>query len=266
MSPAHFYIGKVGHQRFGETRHSLNYRIAYLLLDLDRLDEANKISRWLGIDSGGLLSFQTRDHGDGAATDLAAWVRAHLAEQGSTLEATRIELLTLPRMFGHVFNPISVYFIYGPDEQLHHVMYEVANTHHERHFYLCRAGDTGGPISHVCDKAFYVSPFFDISGTYAFKVIPPKESMSVHIRYDNDDGEKVLTATLSGKQRAVTSAACLKLIAGFPFMTLGVVAGIHWEAVKLWVKGVKFRRHTDKSKLVRTTQSLEPPVRLQTDA
>ena len=145
MSAISFYNGAVVHRRYGAAAHKLRYLIAYVLLDLDRLHEANSASSLFSIERAGLLSFRAKDHGDGTSPDLASWVRDYLIAEGVTHEASRIELLTLPRMFGYVFNPISVYFIYDRSGDLHHILYQVTNTFSERHFYLCRA-DQAGPV------------------------------------------------------------------------------------------------------------------------
>lgn len=240
--PARFYIGKVSHRRFGKISHVLRYRIAYLLLDLDRLEEAGRLSRLLKIGKRGLIRFDPLDHGEGKTQDLAGWVRAFVAQQGVQEEVASIQLLTLPRMLGYVFNPVSVYFLRDKAGDLHHVLYEVGNTFGERHFYLCAAELQAGLCRHQCDKAFYVSPFFDQRGHYEFTVQPPMDSVSLAISYRHGEAER-MSAYLSGKAQPVTTATCLGLIAKFPLMTLGVIAGIHWEALKLVLKGARYHSH-----------------------
>jgi hypothetical protein len=252
--PARFYIGQVSHQRFGRISHKLRYRIAYLLLDLDRLEEAGSQTPWLTVGSAGLMSFKPQDHGDGSTSDLAGWVRTLLSLQGVQQAAAKIELLTLPRMFGYVFNPLSVYFIRDDEGVLHHVLYEVGNTFGERHFYLCQADPKQGTIRHECDKAFYVSPFFDKSGQYKFTVEPPADRMTLSISYRADGAER-MKALLSGEARPVTSRTALGLLARFPFMTLGVIIGIHWEALKLVLKGAKYHSHGPKAEVAGLSKS-----------
>lgn len=244
-APAQYYVGKVSHRRFGDVSHFLRYRIAYLLLDLDRLDEARGLTRFLAIAKGGLMSFNPLDHGDGQSRDLAKWVREFVAGQGVRESADRVELLTLPRMFGYVFNPISIYFIRNDADELHHVLYEVGNTFGERHFYLCAADEDEGVCRHDCDKAFYVSPFFDKRGHYKFILQPPAETMKLAISYRADGAER-MRASLVGAARPITAGSTLGLLVRFPLMTIGVIAGIHWEALKLFIKGARYHSHGPK--------------------
>jgi DUF1365 family protein len=244
-APAQYYVGKVSHRRFGDVSHFLRYRIAYVLLDLDRLDEARGLTRFLKIGKGGLMSVNPLDHGDGQSRDLAGWVRAFVKGQGVQEPADKVELLTLPRMFGYVFNPISVYFIRNHTGELHHVLYEVGNTFGERHYYLCTADEEQGVCQHDCDKAFYVSPFFDKRGHYKFVLQPPAETLKLAISY-RADGTERMRASLVGEARPVTNRTTLGVLARFPMMTIGVIAGIHWEALKLFVKGARYHRHGPK--------------------
>lgn len=246
MSPTCFYKGAVWHHRHGVKSHRLRYEISYVLVDLDRWEEAGQQSRFLSFGTKGLMSVRTRDHGDGSGEDLATQVRKMLAEHYPDAVAARIELLTLPRIFGYVFNPLSVYFLYDPSGVLSHVLYEVNNTFGERHFYLCPAAAedvVAGRFRHQCGKAFYVSPFFDVCGEYIFTVRPPAEKMSVNIQYYDEDETPAMTAHLRGDRMPVTDRACRQILARFPLMTLGVIVGIHWEAVKLLLKGVRYRSH-----------------------
>ena len=243
---ARFYVGEVGHRRYGRVDHALRYRIAYLLIDLDRVEEAGRLARFLRIGRSGFMSFCPLDHGDSQSSDLAGWVRAFLQEQGIEKPAAKIELLTLPRMFGYVFNPISIYFIRDGRGCLHHLLYEVGNTFGERHFYLCAVEPDASVCEHTSGKAFYVSPFFDTDGQYDFKICPPDETVRLSISYRVGDEER-LRASLMGRARPVTNRTCIGLLLGFPFMTLGVIAGIHWEALQLWFKGARYHRHGPKA-------------------
>ena len=245
---AQFYVGQVSHRRFGRVSHKLRYRIAYVLLDLDRLHDAGRLTRLLKIGAGGLLSFNPRDHGDGESTDLAEWVRNFIASRGVSEPASKIELLTLPRMFGYVFNPISVYFIRNHQGDLHHVLYEVGNTFGERHFYLCPAEVKQNVCAHECEKAFYVSPFFEQAGRYKFTLQPPSDRVSLNISYRMGETDR-MNADLIGTARPVTTGTALGLLLRFPLMTIGVIMGIHWEALRLVLKGARYHRHGHKKRV-----------------
>lgn len=241
MSAVSFYTGEVSHIRVSGPRHRLRYRIAYVLVDLDRIVEANAHSRFLGVGKPSLMSVRARDHGDGDTEDLAGWVRDKAKAEGVAQDCARIELLTLPRMFGYVFNPISVYFLYDGNDVLHHILYEVNNTFGGRHFYLTRPNASEPLMPHHASKQLYVSPFFDVEGGYEFTIQPPAETVFLNINYLNKSGAKTLNARLLADRRNVTDTDCLKVLIGFPLMTMGVIAAIHWEALKLWIKGAKFR-------------------------
>ena len=241
MSAIDFYYCEVSHRRFGAAAHRLRYRLAYALVDLDLREEANARTRLFGFDDSRMLSVRTSDHGDGRADGLADWVREHLAANGVCDPCTRILLFTLPRMFGYVFNPISVYFIYGEGENPHHILYEVDNTFGDRHFYLAKVDENAPAAPHRLRKAFYVSPFFDVDGIYRFVVKPPDETLSLNIHYRDGAGEKALTAALRGRRHAATDWRCLKIMSMFPLMTFGVIAAIHWEAFLLFLKGARYR-------------------------
>lgn len=240
MSAVSFYIGDVVHRRLSGPRHTLRYRLAYVLADLDRMTDRRDL-RLLGIGRGGVMSIEARDHGDGSGGCLAEWVRAYLKSQGVSEPCARIELLTLPRMFGFVFNPISVYFIYREDGALLRLLYEVNNTFGGRHFYLARPDLSDPRLRHECEKALYVSPFFDVEGGYAFSIAPPGETVRLSIDYFDSSGAPAMTASLAARREAASDWRCFTILLRFPLMTLGVVAAIHWEALKLYLKGAKYR-------------------------
>ena len=241
MTEAHFYTGSVTHHRLSGPTHRLRYRLAYVLIDLDEMNGPRRGSRLLGLGRSGLMCVLAKDHGQGGATDLARWAREFLKAQGVEADCARIELLTLPRMFGYVFNPISVYLFYDRRGALHHILYEVNNTFGGRKFYLAKAQAKGERYTHECRKTFYVSPFFDVDGGYRFWLRPPCETVGLAIDYLGREGDVALKARLAAKRRPATQLQSLKTLVAFPFMTLGVIAAIYWEALLLFMKGAKFR-------------------------
>jgi DUF1365 family protein len=237
------YVGRVGHTRLRPRRHALGYRVFMLLADLDRLDGVARASRLLSVDRFNLLSFRPRDYGDGSAVPLAEQARARLRAAGVPLAAGegRVELLTLPRVLGFVFNPISVYFGYGADGALRGIIYEVTSTFGRRHSYVARAEpDAAGEVRQGADKVLHVSPFMDMAMTYAFRVRPPGEDVLVQVTTRDQDGP-MLSAFFSAARRPLADGAVLAAVLGHPLLTWKVVVAIHWEALRLWLKGVKLR-------------------------
>lgn len=237
-SLASLYVGRTTHLRTAPREHRFSYGVFQLLLDIDRADEAFKGLKSIRHGRWGLFSFAERDHGARDGTPLRLWVEATLKQAGLALEAGRIQLLCFPRVLGFVFNPISLFFVYDPDESLKAVIYEVNNTFGQTHAYVVPA--EGLPVErHEADKLLYVSPFYRVEGGYSFTVTPPSHRFDLTI-IKQVGGEKDFTATLIAKREPLTDAALIRLFLAMPLMTLGVVAAIHWEAVRLWFKGAVF--------------------------
>lgn len=237
MKPAgSLYRGKVLHRRVRPRVHAFRYRLFWILLDIDRLEAAAAETRLFSIGRFNLLSFQPRDHGDGSGTGLRAQMQARLTEAGIHDADGPIRLLTLPRVLGFVFNPISVYYAHRADGGLAGVIYEVSSTFGERRAYVLPANE-GDLFRHGCDKALHVSPFMRMDMTYAFKGRTPEERM--HLTIDGHDPDGLLIATaMQGERRALTDREILRATLALPFETLKVVVAIHWEALRLWLKGV----------------------------
>ncbi|NEI72602.1 DUF1365 family protein [Rhizobium lusitanum] len=235
------YPGSVTHARLRPKSHRLNYRIYSLLLDLDELDEMDASLRLLSIDRFNLFSFYRRDRGDGSGSDLKAQVELRMRGAGLEPDGGSIRLLTMPRILGWAFNPLSVFFCYGRDDVLKAILWEVDNTFGERHGYMIpvEAASSSKIVQH-CDKAFYVSPFMDMDLRYAFHVLPPADHLSIRIDTLDNDG-LVMTARHLARRKRLTDAALLGAFVAIPFLTLRVVGGIHWEALKIWLKGMRLR-------------------------
>jgi len=152
-----------------------------------------------------------------------------------------IRLLCMPRVFGHAFNPISVFFCHRRDETLAAILYEVNNTFGQRHSYLIPVEDCGQKsITQHCDKAFYVSPFMDMAITYQFRVVPPADRTAVIVNGDDAHG-RVIAASFTGRRRPLSDTALLGVVARHGLLSLKVIGAIHWEALKLWLKGVRLQ-------------------------
>ncbi len=240
-SAASLVPGIVMHARMKPKPHRFSYRVFNLLIDLGRLDEAGQASRCFTVGPGfNLASFRESDHGDGK-TPLCIHVGNLLAPAGIDLSGGRILLLCYPRILGFVFNPISVYFCYRAGGRLAAVIYEVRNTFGEMHSYVApvapgELSDAG--LRQARDKQLYVSPFLDMPLRYHFRLLPPGDQVRLRILETDADGP-VLAATFTGRRHDLTTPRLLRACLALPFMTLKVVAGIHWEALRLWLKGVR---------------------------
>lgn len=232
------YTGTVAHRRVKPRSHAFRYNAYWLLIDLDELPALHKRLRYFSYNFFNLFSFRDADHGSGNGTPLRAEIEGHLQQAGIALHGGPIRVLCMPRILGFVFNPISVHFCYGRDGTLRALLYEVHNTFRQRHSYLI--GVPQQPVAEAaihqsCGKRFYVSPFMQMDMAYRFKVEPPAEAVSVLIAGDDTAGP-VIAATLNGKRRELTDATLLRLFFATPLLTLKVVAAIHWEALRLWLK------------------------------
>jgi DUF1365 family protein len=235
------YVGTVTHHRLRPRRHRLHYDVFYLLLDLDEAESLSRSSRLLGLGRFGLVSFHAADHGDRSAVPLRQQVENHLRAAGLAPDGGPIRLLTLPRILGFVFNPISVYFCYRRNGELAAVLHEVTNTFGDRHTYLTPvAAIHGAELRHRCEKVLHVSPFLDRDMRYAFHLTLPGETLALTVTGLDGNGP-LLVATLEARRRELSDRALARILAAFPLMTLKVVVAIHWEALRLWLKGLAVR-------------------------
>ncbi len=227
------------HQRVRPRRHRLCYRVFFLLADLDELADLHGRLPLFSHNRFNLFSFFDKDHGSGDGGPLRPWIERHLAEAGVDLGGGAIRLLCFPRVLGYVFNPLTVYFCYRTHGELGAILYEVSNTFGERHTYLAPVeASRAGVLTHRCDKEFYVSPFNAVVGGYRFRVEPPGQSVTVVINQSDTEGP-LFHAALRAKRVPLTQGALLTAFVRYPLLTLKVIAGIHWEALRLWGKGLR---------------------------
>jgi DUF1365 family protein len=233
------YRGTVAHRRLRPRQHALKYRAFWMLFDLDELPDLGRSMRLFSHNRFNLFSFYDRDHGGNSDEPLHAQVVSHLTQAGIVTDGGPIRLLCLPRILGYVFNPISVYFCHLRDGTLNAILYEVNNTFGQRHTYLIPVEPGAGrTIIQSCPKRLYVSPFNDMDMTYAFKVQPPTALVTVGVDASDPAG-LMITTSLSGKRHDFTDAALAGTFLRHPLLTLKVIAAIHWEALLLWLKGMK---------------------------
>lgn len=228
------------HRRLRPKAHQLNYRLFALLLDLDRIEAAAARLRFFSLGRFNLLSFRSGDHGDGSDVPLRTQAEAMCARAGIS-RPHRIELFAMPRLLGFAFNPLSLWLCHGANGRLSAVIYEVHNTFGERHFYVAAA--SGEAVErHSAAKAFHVSPFLPMTLDYRFRLRAPGSHMLLGIEV-RDSAGPVLVAVQRMERHALSDGAILKAAAAMPLMTAKVVAGILWEAGRLWLKGIAVHRH-----------------------
>jgi uncharacterized protein len=244
LEPA-LYAGRVMHKRLTPFTHRFSYRVFSLWLDLDRLEETASRLRLFSHNRFNLLSFHDRDHGPRDGTPVRDWLHVLLSDWKLLPAAPRIMAQCYPRLLGHVFNPISVYYVYetaAEPARLTSIVYEVKNTFGDQHCYVIpvrQEQQHAALITQQADKGLYVSPFLPLAGHYRFRLNRPGQYLSQLIRQSGAAGEQ-LVATFTAERQALTDRNILRMVAQHPLMTLKVVAGIHWEALKLWRKGASF--------------------------
>ncbi len=241
------YAGIVFHQRFRPRAHRLRYRIFQCLFDLDEIDAMARKFRLFSRNGFNLFSFHDRDFADRSGKPLRPQIEALMARAGQAPDGGPIRLLAMPRMLGHAFNPLSVWFCHRRDGSLATLIYEVTNTFKERHSYVIAVerggeGDGAGRIHQACDKAFYVSPFMGIEMRYDFTVEPPMERTRVVVAGGDSHGP-LIVAAFDGKRRELSDKALIGAFLRYPLLSLKVIAGIHIEALWLFLKRIGVRRH-----------------------
>jgi DUF1365 family protein len=237
------YNGIVKHRRFKPIEHSLNYRTFSILLDLDEIENLAKSISIFSLNKFNIFSFYNRDHGARDGSSLKDWVKKNLKKFNISNDITTIKLLCYPRVFGYVFNPLSIFYCYEKND-LKAIFYEVKNTFNEQHTYIFKIKNNE-KIEQKCKKRFYVSPFMDMETYYNFKLINPKEKLSIFIRQTDED-ETVLTATQTGDKKEFSFKQLLINFFKYPLMTIKIISSIHYEAFFLWKKGAVFRKRDNK--------------------
>lgn len=238
------YEGEVVHHRHAPKSHRLRYRVFSMLFDLDELRHLDTRSWLFGYNRWAPFAFLDRDHGAHDGKPLRPWVESQLAQAGIQTDGGPVRLLCYPRVLGYVFNPLSVYFCYREDESLAAIIYEVRNTYHEQHTYILPVTSSAPVIKQSAEKAFYVSPFIGPQATYHFRVVPPCETVNVVIRQEQNNA-LLMAASFQGKRSAFTTGTLLRALFIFPLMTMKIMGAIHWEALKLWLKGFQVFPHVD---------------------
>ena len=234
------FEGETVHLRKRPKRHFLRYRQFLLGFDLARLEQFAARSKVFSHNRFNLFSLHDIDHGFGDG--VAAFLANGLARIGLTPDDLQVRLICLPRVLGYVFNPISVWLFYEPNGQMRAVIYEVHNTFGQRHAYVSDLSEeTTAPFHHGADKSFHVSPFMTMDLTYAFTLHPPDgRGFQLQIVVSDAQGPLLMTR-FSGASKPISDAALVSALVRYPLLTLKVITGIHWEALKLATKGVRLQ-------------------------
>jgi uncharacterized protein len=233
------FAGHVVHKRLRPKPHALRYGVFNMLLDLEQIDALSRRLRLFSHNRFNVFSFYDSDHGPGDGTAAIEIARNCLKGAALPHDGRRIQLLSYPRILGYVFNPLSVFYVYAPDGMLETLIYEVNNTFGERTSYVVAAGDmqTSGVYAQAARKSMFVSPFASGAGGYGFRITNPGDEAVVAVLLSDDDGALIKTH-FRGTREAMTDMRLAGLLLRFPLLTFKVMAAIHWEALKLWLKGV----------------------------
>ena len=242
MTAVHHIAGHTWHGRKGAVDNAFRYGVDYVLLDAEAPVEAPPL---FGRNRAGLVSLHDSDHGGAPGAGRgAAWVR-EILDAHALPAPTRIELLAQPRVLGHVFNPVSFWLCRDAEGAVRSIIAEVGNTYGDRHSYLCHRDDHA-PITAsdrlTARKIFYVSPFQPVAGGYEFRFDLRPDRIGIWI--DLTTAEGGLVATLTGRARPLTLRGMVGALLRRPFGSRRVLALIHWQALKLWWKGARFRAHS----------------------
>jgi len=232
------YNGEVTHTRFKPVRHFLKYKTFSLLIDLDEINQLDRSINIFSHNKFNIFSFYDKDHGERDGSDLKEWVLKNISKFNIIGEVNKVKILCYPRIFGYVFNPLSVFFIYNKDNKIISIFYEVKNTFGEQHTYIFKTHDTE-TIKNSCTKKFHVSPFIEMECIYKFRVNKPSDKISVIIDQSDKEG-KLLFASQDGIAKDLSNKNLFFSYIFHPLMTFKVIVAIHYEAFKLWLKGIKF--------------------------
>lgn len=236
------YTAKVMHKRLFPKVNQFTYGVYYLALPLDQLGRLDDGWRF-GVNRRALVSFHERDHGARDGSPLEPWIRGILAEHAAHVAITDITLITMPRIFGYVFNPVSFWMCFDASQQLRAVLAEVHNTFGEAHNYLIVHSDGRALAADdllYARKIFHVSPFLPREGSYQFRFAYNPESMGVTINYYDAEGQLQLITMLSGQFKAFNRISLRRAFWQHKLVTLKTISLIHYQAIKLIAKGVHY--------------------------
>lgn len=239
---SHLLEGKVRHRRSRPTVYELEHDVWSIALDLAELDAVDRRLRLLSRRGRNVVEFRDRDHWPTPTDDLEATVGDHLRTEGVDPTGWTITLVTNLRVAGYVFNPASFYLCRDREGELLVVIVEVHNTHLERHLYTLRPDTVGPAFRASMAKDFYVSPFIDLAGRYVVQVRDEPDRLRIAIVEHGGDGP-LLATSLVLQRRPLTDRRLARMLLRYPFVTHKTIVLIHWHALRLWRRGIRFQRH-----------------------
>lgn len=259
------YIGQVFHKRRRPAVHVLRYRVFSLLLNLDEIDSLQKRLWLFSRNRWNLFSFYDKDFGENPQESLSLYVNRKLTESGIEQVAASIVLSCYPRIVGYTFNPLSLFYCFDESGRVFAVLHEVHNTFGERHVYVLPVDlPLSSPVNssvkeevenieksdywikQTTQKELFVSPFAHMNMNYSFRLNVPGEKQVIVI-HANDEHGHLLTASYTASRYPLSASRLLRCFVGFPALTIKVMLGIHWEALKLWLKKVPWFSHQAKT-------------------
>ena len=233
------YTGNVVHKRFKPKIHFFKYKVFSLLLDLSEIHLLDKNLKIFSYNKFNIVSFYDKDHGARDGSSIQNWVIDNLKKNNIDTNNIQIKLLCYPRIFGYVFNPLSIFYVYDKNLNLISILYEVKNTFGEQHTYVFKTDINNNLVQHTCKKKFHVSPFIEMDCVYFFRLLKPSNTISVIIDQNDKEG-KILYASQDGVKSEINNSNLTKSYLKHPLMTFKIILAIHFEAFKLWSKGIKF--------------------------
>ena len=237
------YHGDVRHRRFQTREHSFSYEMFFIALDLDELEQTESVG-WFRKNRFSPLSFRRSDYLGKAEQPLKQAVWDKVEELGGLSLQTRVLFVGQVRCFGVYFSPINLYYCYDKNDQLTYLLAEVSNTPwNQTHYYLIEMDS-----DKIIDKAFHVSPFLNLDMKYHWFVKAPNKHLSLHLENRGLDKsqEKIFDATISMTRKPFNSKNIKQQVISIPMMTVKIVYGIYWQALKLCLKRIPFVPHPEK--------------------
>nr|WP_293611171.1 DUF1365 domain-containing protein [Ponticaulis sp.] len=235
--------GRTAHCRFKPFKRAFSYPVRMVEVCMDNLEQSARQLKWFSVGKWNLLSLDKSKYGDRNSSDLANWAKSLFEAEGIVTEHHSVHLLTFANVLGLGFSPLSLWLLRNEAGRSTAIIYEVHNTFGDQHSYVASAG--ANATRQTVDKTLHVSPFFDVSGQYRFTLQETDDDLDLLIE-NIKDGERLHTASLSLTRKPATSTAILKNTLTAPFSGLSVILSIHWQALRLWMRGAKYHRRPAK--------------------